>query len=241
MLSCQFATAHRFSNCRDTLRSHVFHSQTCTWSQMRAVSCAFVHVQLINLRDFRPATFAEVTAIHSERYVNMLEEVSMLHAADGADASMDRPMRWRGCRTRAMPRCISRCQCLTHHAAICCRSCSAGRQRLSTLTPTSHPAPSMMPSRHSRAPLNPCDTTGLLALLCRDVADGCPGSCWQASGAAISVVDAVIDASAARLPGGSSTSGFGICRPPGHHAVVRARPDWSTEQPLHSCKQSVQR
>lgn len=37
-----------------------------------------VHVQLTNLRDFRPATFSELTAIHSEQYVSMLEEVRLM-------------------------------------------------------------------------------------------------------------------------------------------------------------------
>lgn len=46
----------------------------------------------------------------------------------------------------------------------------------------------------------------------------------QAAGAAVSLVDAVVDASAAAVPGGSSTTGFGICRPPGHHAVVHKLP-----------------
>jgi acetoin utilization deacetylase AcuC-like enzyme len=54
---------------------------------MRAGEYALMHVQLINLRDFRPATFAEVTAIHSERYVNMLEEVCVMYAAALAGAS----------------------------------------------------------------------------------------------------------------------------------------------------------
>lgn len=40
-------------------------------------------LQLTNLRDFRHATFSEVTAIHSERYVNMLEEVGLVIVHNG--------------------------------------------------------------------------------------------------------------------------------------------------------------
>lgn len=35
-------------------------------------------LQLINLRNFRLASFSEVTAIHSEQYVKVLEEVRAL-------------------------------------------------------------------------------------------------------------------------------------------------------------------
>jgi len=35
----------------------------------------------------------------------------------------------------------------------------------------------------------------------------------------VSLVDAVVEASA--LPGTGSTAGFGVCRPPGHHAVAK--------------------
>mmetsp|Transcript_8219 Transcript_8219/g.24496 ORF Transcript_8219/g.24496 Transcript_8219/m.24496 type:complete len:409 (+) Transcript_8219:197-1423(+) len=45
---------------------------------------------------------------------------------------------------------------------------------------------------------------------------------FRAAGAAIALVDAVVEASFARAEaadGISSTTGFGICRPPGHHAL----------------------
>lgn len=35
-------------------------------------------LQLINLRDFRPATLSQLTAIHSEQYVTMLEQVGLV-------------------------------------------------------------------------------------------------------------------------------------------------------------------
>ena len=44
-------------------------------ANVRDATDAFLKLQLINLRDFRHASFTEVTAIHSEQYVNALEEV----------------------------------------------------------------------------------------------------------------------------------------------------------------------
>ena len=132
----------------------------------KSICMCFMHVQLINLRDFRPATFAEVTAIHSERYVNMLEEVRMLYAAACAGASMDRAMHWRGCRRyfKATPdRLMSNPS----------RSCQRLLQVVLTRAPTLVDADTYItPSSFDDAikarpcPLDPCNTPGLLTPHC---------------------------------------------------------------------------
>lgn len=100
--------------------------------------------QIIKLQDFRSASFGEVTAIHSERYVNQL-------------------------------------------------------QKLVSSRPQSQLDGDTYTTRSSF------------------------DDALRAAGAAIAVIDAVVHASLSEaLPGsqtGGSTSGFGICRPPGHHSL----------------------
>lgn len=42
----------------------------------------------------------------------------------------------------------------------------------------------------------------------------------QASGGALALVDAVVEASKQRSPGGEVPAGYSIARPPGHHATA---------------------
>ena len=44
--------------------------------------------------------------------------------------------------------------------------------------------------------------------------------CEQASGAALALVDAVVEASTKRTAGGEVPAGYSIARPPGHHATA---------------------
>lgn len=55
----------------------------------------------------------------------------------------------------------------------------------------------------------------------------------QAVGAALALVDRVVEASA--VEGGQVPTGFGICRPPGHHAVPTVRACWTSCLGFETC------
>ena len=56
--------------------------------------------------------------------------------------------------------------------------------------------------------------------------------CSQAVGAALAVIDAVVEAAA--ISGGPVPAGFAICRPPGHHAIPKAS-FWDRSRPSRQC------